>query len=80
MEITTIEKDKLELLVKLYKKVNIKDFEKEKIRKLQYLTKTYKPKEKNYIFGIINIYQKNKNIYLRTYLEDIYKELIVLEK
>jgi len=79
MEMISIEKNKLDLLVKLYKKVNIKDFDKQKIRKLQYLTKTYKSEDKQKIYGIINIYQKTKNIYLRTYLEDIYKELIVLE-
>ena len=75
----SIEKNKLDLLVKLYKKVNIKDFDKQKIRKLQYLTKNYKSEDKQKIYGIINIYQKTKNIYLRTYLEDIYNELIVLE-
>ena len=75
MKTIKIEIDKYNKLVRLFKKVNIKDFDKLKIRRLQYLVKKKLPKEKVKIFGIINMYQSTKYTYLKVYLENLYHQL-----
>lgn len=67
-----IEIDQYNKLVKLFQKVNVPDFDKKKIRRLQFLVKNKMPKEKVKIYGIINMYQKTYDTYLKVYLENLY--------
>lgn len=75
MEKIEIDIDKYNKLVKLFQKVNVPDFDKKKIRRLQFLVKTKMPKEKVKIFGIINMYQKTYDTYLKVYLKNLYQLL-----
>lgn len=70
-----IDIDKYNKLVKLFQKVNVPDFDRKKIRRLQFLVKNKMPKEKVKIFGIINMYQKTYDTYLKVYLENHYQVL-----
>lgn len=72
MEKIEIDIDKYNKLVKLFQKVNVPDFDKKKIRRLQFLVKNKMPKEKVKIFGIINMYQKTNDTYLKVYLKNLY--------
>lgn len=75
MKTIEIEIDKYNKLVKLFQKLNIPDFDRPKIRRLQFLVKTKMPKEKVKIFGIINMYQKTNDTYLKVYLNNLYNQL-----
>lgn len=60
------------LYLELYKK---EDLTHNQIRRLQYLVKTYKPKEKVKLFGLINVYRKSKDMYLKIYCHNLLEEL-----
>ena len=60
------------LYLELHKK---EDLTHKKIRRLQYLIKTHRTKEKVKIFGLINLYKKSKNMYLKIYCCDLLEEL-----
>ena len=76
MEQITIDKTAYTKLVQLFKKVNKPDFTHKQIRRLQFLVKSKKSDiEKKKIFSIINIYKTTKDIYLKTYLYNLFIEL-----
>ncbi len=60
------------LYLELHKKSNLTHKE---IRKLQFLVKTHLPKEKVKIFGVINLYKKSKDIYLKIYCLNLLEKL-----
>lgn len=63
------------LYLELHKKP---DLTQQQIRRLQYLVKTHKPKEKVKLFGLINLYKKSKDMYLKIYCYNLLEELEVL--
>ncbi len=76
MEQIQIDKKAYDKLIQLFKKVNTKDFTHKQIRRLQFLVKSKKSDiDKKKIFSIINIYKSNQDIYLKTYLYNLFSEL-----
>jgi hypothetical protein len=76
MEQITIDKTAYTKLVLLFKKVNKPDFTHQEIRRLQFLVKYKKSDiEKKKIFSVINIYKSTNDIYLKTYLYNLFQEL-----
>ena len=60
------------LYLELHKK---EDLTHKYIRRLQYLVKTHKTKEKVKLFGLINLYKKSKDMYLKIYCYNLREEL-----
>lgn len=60
------------LYLELHKK---EDLTLKQIRRLQYLVKTYRPKEKVKLFGLINLYKKSKDMYLKIYCHNLLEAL-----
>lgn len=75
MKTIEIDINKYNKLVKLFQKLNVEDFNKQKIRRLQYLVKQKMPKNKVKIYGVINLYQSTKDTYLKVYLFNLYNQL-----
>ena len=76
MEQITIDKTAYTKLVQLFQKVNKPNLTHEQIRRIQFLVKSKKSDiEKKKIFSVINIYKTTNDIYLRTYLYNLFSEL-----
>ena len=60
------------LYLELHKK---EDLTYQQTRRLQYLVKTQRSKEKVKIYGLINMYKKSKDIYLKIYCHNLLEEL-----
>ncbi len=60
------------LYLELHKK---EDLTHKQIRRLQYLIKTHREKEKVKLFGLINLYKKSKDMYLKIFCLNLLKEL-----
>ena len=58
---------------------NMKHLPFQKIRRLQFLIKTHRQKEKQKLFGIINVYKENHDIYLKVYCNELLLELEEIE-
>lgn len=76
MEQIQIDKKAYDKLIQLFQKVNTKDFTHKQIRRLQFLVKSKKSDiDKKKIFSIINIYKSSRDIYLKTYLYNLFSQL-----
>ena len=76
MEQITIDKTAYTKLVQLFQKVNKPNLTHQEIRRLQFLVKSKKSDMlQKKIFSVINIYKSTHDIYLRTYLYNLFQEL-----
>ena len=62
----------INLYLELHKK---EDLTQHQIRRLQYLVKTHRAKEKVKLFGLINLYTQSKDMYLKIYCWNLLNEL-----
>lgn len=72
--------NKLNVFAKNYLYIrNMKNLSFKQIRRLQFLVKKHRHKQKQKLFGIINVYKEKHDIYLKVYCNELLLELEEIE-